>query len=793
MAELVESVQYKLTVDKSGAAAAQKMIDAVRNRQVALNESFDKLGAVAKAGVTNVRTAFASIKAGIDDEIKKAAEARKAHEKLGKSRKEAADEARKAQERYTESMRDEIEAASALRAKGLEAGRQGVGDLSTTASAAASVLGSNSALGNAAGTVSDLTGLIEYLPTVGAALASLNPALLGMAAGVAVVAGVITLVNQETDKAKASAERYAESLKREVDAREASRSAILTGDPAGVQARIQEIQAQVGNITKNQIQPLQQQNADIFATAMEETFKELQVGNLGGRSDADLRQTAALNVASNTQNLPPAFNINVEQIKAASAELAPLVAELEQLQANGIEGARVLQQINQTVTFGQLKDELLQSGTGEEVQERLRAAMRDAALYAEQIDQTEAEIAQARADGNDELVNALNIQQQTNIGNRDYANGLRDVYVSLLPAVELNERARNKETEALKVQSEMLEKNERAERSRTEALEASAAAAETNLARDIGTTGRSVADSAEDIKKAQESLAKAQEESAARSTAIREKLIADERRILQSANDNATELAEDFGVDRIHAEEDLAIALKAIQRDFRTDSLNAQGERDALAALQAEDKRRKDTRSEKEQYTVEERRRKEAYQRALIDLAVKTQRELQIARDGATNALRLEQEKANAEINLRQAALNAAVVQYNHFLGQLQALFQQAIANISSDGQYREVIIPTSQTLTREEGRALGIPGFAKGGRFGAGTTAIVGEKGREIVHFDRAGRVSNNRETEAILRGQPGNVTISIPISGVGLNKRQVIATVDQRLDETLTEAGME
>jgi hypothetical protein len=610
------------------------------------------------------------------------------------------------------------------------------GDLGSAVSALGSLTGV-SALGDVAG-LGDLVEAVSRLPeAAGAAAAALGVSTGGLLAVLGVGAVAFAAVALAADNFFKTIDTGKKSLESGLDALEQYYDAQrdLTSEEA--RQKVEDL---------NRQRELDQQQRAQLEAVRASAFAQLQatLGDAGAR----------LAVASG--------NSPITQLDERIKELDESIASTEQ-------------------TVG-----LLNSGL-----EQGAFAFNDAALAAEEFAEKQAESAEQTRQFIAELKpevyhasrDALDQLREAAAGVTDAAGeaasklyGLgRDVVSSLLPDTRGLEAGAEKFLESVE-----------------ETRQAAVKLAETtrnNLARAISGLGENVADTAADIASARQEISSLQSESDARIGDIRSQLRETEAEIQREGQEQLKELTTDHNVDRLIAEEDFEIALKAIKRRYRADSLNAEGERDALAALRAEDAKRDSTRAEKQQYSLEDRRRKEAYQRAIVDLAAKTVRETEVAQAGAQREIQVEQQKTSAEIQLRQQGLDI-------MLQQLAALASQATgANINS----QNLVVPTSQTISNEEAfRLLHINGYAGGGvasglaRVNDGTGVESMYQRNKLVMLSEPTRIFSAEQTAAMMGGKGGfNPTFNI--IGAGQNKKQVRETVDQRLDQYLTAVGWE
>jgi hypothetical protein len=319
--------------------------------------------------------------------------------------------------------------------------------------------------------------------------------------------------------------------------------------------------------------------------------------------------------------------------------------------------------------------------------------------------------------------------------------------------IEENERDIDSLTDSIIPLLDAREKEKKAAEELKAALEAMPAA------------GEKVRDAQAKVDEANNKLAESYASSAATITKINTDLAAKEADILSKSRDKAADIAENYGIQRKEAEEDLALELLKIQRKLKVSLLDAVGSRDAVAAEQARVAAAAQQQDLKENTTVETKRKADAYKRQLRDLAKSTADQIVTARAGANAAIAIERQKQTIEVQARQQALNFAVQQYQMFLSQLQALAAET---------GRQVLIPQTTTLTTQQARDQGfLPSRDSGGPIEKGRTYRI--NGEPITFGERAYAHGLNKG------GGGGGITIN----GYGMNKKQVLREVEKALTD--------
>jgi hypothetical protein len=311
------------------------------------------------------------------------------------------------------------------------------------------------------------------------------------------------------------------------------------------------------------------------------------------------------------------------------------------------------------------------------------------------------------------------------------------------------------------------------------------------------------------VGEAEKALFKARVDSTVKIAQI-EATLADQRAEADRAlKDALAENERDAGVARLEAnreanedreKEDVRhrAELEAIADRFDLAKKNAIGNRDALAAHQAEQRRDAELDAEQNKYDarIEQIDAELEKQNNLIDARLKDQNrlarkrhaeQLRTAQKAAQAAIRLERDKAQAEINLRQQALSAEI--------RLQSQAFQQMISIGSDGwgsvvdkarqafqRLRGLSGGASQSTAGAAGAAAGaavsnvfssaisfLPGFQRGGV--AHGPAIINERGVEsglnrrgqLAVFSEPTRIFSAEQTRAMT----GGATININLDG--------------------------
>lgn len=179
------NVLVRLSSDQAAVQKTTSDIRGVKAEAANLGTGFNKLGPLASAGVEVVRGKFSALHEELELLRDQHLEYRAELERVIDTENAAADAATKRSQAQSAPVVPGGARSSTSSGDVNKARREGVGDLSTTFGAFASAVGGN----QVAAALGDVTGFLEYLPTIGTSLAALGPAgIAAVAGGVAVVA-----------------------------------------------------------------------------------------------------------------------------------------------------------------------------------------------------------------------------------------------------------------------------------------------------------------------------------------------------------------------------------------------------------------------------------------------------------------------------------------------------------------------------------------------------------------------------------------------------------------------------
>lgn len=285
---------------------------------------------------------------------------------------------------------------------------------------------------------------------------------------------------------------------------------------------------------------------------------------------------------------------------------------------------------------------------------------------------------------------------------------------------------------------------------------------------------------------------------------------------LYEAEQRRTDITEEAAQARIDLEEDTERKRRQIERRFNRSMLNAIGERDALAAYQAQQRRDDELADLEESYDEQEEtiQRRLEEQRRTIDRNLENQQrtiqrryedQLRTANLAHQRALQQEAQRWQEELTLRQNAMQQqlmildnllqaeaamAVTGYNTLLDLGAQYWNSAISQVAQAAQQSS----QSEVGSGSVGDNTIVPPefqyhYAAGGRFSAFQAMRVGENGAETVMFDRSGYVANANATNRMAQGSGGNqANITINMDGRSLraaSRREAVRYVGEMLGD--------
>lgn len=329
----------------------------------------------------------------------------------------------------------------------------------------------------------------------------------------------------------------------------------------------------------------------------------------------------------------------------------------------------------------------------------------------------------------------------------------------------------------------------------------------------------------ERLVEAQEALTEASAESAAKLVQIEQDLIDKTAEIERSRGIDLSEAERDAGLERTKAVEENNEALEELEVDHRErlakiakdanrDFANAVGERDALAAYQAQQAAEKATEEENTEY---EKRRKEINKRLEdtnrdIDRKLQEQQrtinrrydeQLRTAQRAAQKAVELENARAQAQLTILTNAYNAQLALTQQWRDKVISLTQD-VANAASGiktGTPPGSENKTGSVSTSVSPTTLGyVPRFATGGRpalnrvvelnDGSGIESALID-GRRFARFTMPTQIFSAEQTRRMMSG---GTVIQLNLNGatrrtIDIRSRQQAEKV---FGEILTEAGV-
>lgn len=314
-----------------------------------------------------------------------------------------------------------------------------------------------------------------------------------------------------------------------------------------------------------------------------------------------------------------------------------------------------------------------------------------------------------------------------------------------------------------------------------------------------------------DVTKAQQDLDKAENDHLNQLDKLIKSRSDTETKALNDQQYDLSEAARKAGLDRqkaqAKADDDLLDKQKdfndkraKIERDYQRSADQAIQDRDAVALDAARTKRDDDLKDLNTSFKDQKaaiKKALDAQNKTIDDSLAEQQRtinhrydeQIRAAEKAYADGLAIEAAKYNAEISLRQQALNVAIQQYQRFLETLKGLGSYYNQNftVGSDGKvHGQIVVPNvvnnpflppnaNQQQARDAfyayQRSQGIPGFAGGG--------LMRHEGLAWLHPGE--RVLTQQQTRVY--DQRSGVTVSI--NGMGLRARQVAEMVYRELKD--------
>lgn len=303
------------------------------------------------------------------------------------------------------------------------------------------------------------------------------------------------------------------------------------------------------------------------------------------------------------------------------------------------------------------------------------------------------------------------------------------------------------------------------------------------------------------------------------------------------AQQKEQDVRDDFNDKREQQLADHNRKLADIERDYQFDYQSAVGNRDELAANEAERRRQKEIDDENARFEGLQAEREKEQEQRIEELRANAEaeraerkRDLDRRRDELARAFRFEQDqrtrkyntdlrqltdKFNAEIRLQNQALNAQLQQtssalmaefalHNQFWGGVIGVAQRAVQAVGNIQPVSYTPAPANPLVPQyvysrsfyDIQRSMGVPGFADGLKEVPydNFLARLHKKERVLTAYE-AQRYERYEHTADLYTGRSGGsrggLTINVPVTGTQMTKRQIKAHVIDELDDKLTKAG--
>lgn len=344
-------------------------------------------------------------------------------------------------------------------------------------------------------------------------------------------------------------------------------------------------------------------------------------------------------------------HLSQDALKALNTEITDLqnrLAAITSVTATYADAVAAAQALVQSAVVQQAEyNRLARTGTSEAVREQIATNEDLIALYEQANDRLAQLSVDALLSGNTDAHNAYqstladNLEQVANLtdANKELTN-------SVLPVIEAREREQ-KLTEGLTDAYDQYLK----------ALEAEGKAREA-------------------INEAQQAINDEMQKFADKQDEIATTLAEAEQKAAEKQQEALAELESESGERREKIAEDTAKRIQKIERDFSRDYTTAVGNRDAAAADQAKRRREEQLQDVKDEQTEQEQSLQKTLekQRKIIEKQYRDQ--LKSALDAANKATRIENQRHDRELAIRQRAYDAAQVQLTNAMNAQTATYQ---------------------------------------------------------------------------------------------------------------------
>lgn len=757
-------LQYE--VDQRSVRTATQSADAVESSLKGISAEIGKLGPMTRANVTDIQTRFAALKTQASQEGEVVRQTTAAYTRLGQARQDSYATAAQENFNFVNGLREEIALANQAGGGGSGGAFKRVGNFGRELRLlpAAPIPGT--------GQSTDAIGKI--LQVAGNGLDSLGVSLTQFAGYAGVTALAVAGITAAFAFFTSENEKAAATLKRIIAFQKDYYTLILTGTRDQVQAardaKAEELAIAEAQLVENVRiaarfqQDLQEQTGTQILDALVGRGFTRDIGSLlnaGGLQDLDKSSTDLITtiqqLESDLGRLDNALRTDATAFQ--DAEAAAQAAAIEII--NGIVPA--LNELARQAHEANLETQ--------------RSVVGRAEAQRQEIEQN----AEFSRQSSDELTR-LTSMRRVEIG--ALKNTIVELEASAIQGEEVTRALEDYRAELAGLEDDVAEITS-SYIPMAKAREAEAQAAETaaKALQDAAAKGLEVASASRSMIQAEQDLAKARTDSQQRINEINLRRTDAESEALNDRNNALSEAQFDYQRGREDQERDHQARLLEINRRANATIANAIGARDALAAYLAEQGKKQEAREETRANREAVRRLNAALGDQQRVIEQRYTQQLQTARTAAQRALEIEAQKANAEIALRQNALNVAIQQYTQFFNQLQALYQAAIANSVNAGAGGQVIIPTVNYISPEQAQAmLGVSGRAYGGAVNSGQRVLVGEHGPEIAYFRSPAMVMSNRASRS---GAGAGMDMTFNVNLIGQTPEQSAREAGRQVEQ--------